>query len=106
MNPYGSVHESPTARGDSFTIREKGWLGRYSANAMLRFRDVNAYYCSACDRCYGIYCPNCKITTSPIHLPDAEKVFIASGITDRWDGHTWMRITCRKCDFVFKVIAV
>jgi hypothetical protein len=106
MDPYSADHKAPTATGDTFTNREKGFLGMYRANAMLRFRDTNSYYCSACDRCYGVYCPNCKIATSLTHLPDAEKVFVALNITDRWDGHTWMRITCRKCDYTFKVISV
>ena len=104
-NPEGSVHEAPTNRSDTFTLAERNLLGRYRNQGILRFKDANAFYCLACQECYGIYCPNCKIKSATYHQPTGEKIFLAQhGKADFFDGFYWMKVTCQKCDYLFRVI--
>ena len=103
-DPYSTVHNAPTARGDSFTIRENEQLAYHKNNGLLRFRDFGAYFCRECKGLFGIYCPNCKIRSVVSHASDGENPFRDEEYTDYWDGSWWRMISCRKCDFRFKVI--
>lgn len=103
-NPYSSDHSSPTARGDSFTLKERNQLGEYRQRGLLRFRDTNAFFCSACYQVFGAYCPNCKVRANANHSFDGETVFRDEGSLDNWNGFIWRQVTCLKCDYSFKVI--
>lgn len=103
-DPYSSDHRAPTARGDSFTIREQEQLAYHRNNGLLRFRDFGAYFCRECRGVFGVYCPNCKIRSATSHASSEEPVFTDGEYTDKWDGSWWRLVICRKCDFRFKVI--
>lgn len=84
--------------------KEEEILGHFAKRGMLRYKDVDAYYCQACTRVIGITCPKCKLQASKGHS-SAEATFRRIGDTfERWDGYTWVQIECPKCDFRFKTI--
>ena len=103
-DPYGSEHKAPTSRSDNFTLREQEQLAKHKYNGLLRFRDFGAYVCRECRGVFGVYCPNCKIRSVVGHASNGEAVFNDEEYTDYWDGNWWRMISCRKCDFKFKVI--
>lgn len=103
-DPYTTSHNAPTARGDGFTLKERNQLGEYRQRGLIRFRDVNAFFCKACRQVFGVYCPNCKVRSNPTHASDGDAVFTDMSLSDSWDGFDWRLIKCLKCDYLLRVI--
>lgn len=101
------THKSGSATGDTLTLREQEILGRYRNSGLLRYRDFDAMYCVACERVYGVECPICKTVVGSRHMFNIyeETPFIVDRplITDEQSGIRWTKVTCRKCDYSFKV---
>jgi hypothetical protein len=105
----------PNATGEigtgNFTAAQATALGEYSRKALMRYKDPNAYFCHACRRAFGVECPKCGTKSPKRHdmsgLGTEEDMFRVTrdgeGL-DRYQWAIWTKITCRKCDFEFRVM--
>jgi hypothetical protein len=105
----------PNATGEigtgNFTNRQKDALGVYQARALMRYADVDAYFCNACWYVFGVECPRCHAASEPAHnrpvvVGHDDPLFEVPTypIYDRYQGNIWVVTTCRKCSFGFRVI--
>jgi len=98
------VHKPGTATGDNFTSAEEAILAHHSKRGLLKYKDLEAGYCLACGAVYNVQCPLCSVKSDVYH--DSEQFFKVKRPVEarREDGFNWVVVTCRKCDFLFRVI--
>ena len=98
----------PYATGEkgtgNFTTQQQELLGRHKRDALLRYKDVDAFFCQACRCVVNVKCPRCRVESGKEH--GSYQVFVVEqeGRYTRFDSYTWARISCKKCDFEFRVI--
>jgi hypothetical protein len=95
----------------NFTNDQLRVLANYKNRASMRYKDLSAFFCSACWFVYGVECPSCHARSPKDHFrstesADDDPIFEVRGGMDydRKDGLTWVIATCRKCSFAFRVI--
>lgn len=96
-----------SATGDTYTYREQEVLDHFSRRGLLRYKDVDAYYCQACEITYNVRCPRCRTEGFQRHgqYPEFDALFKRSnGVFELWDGYIWTRVECSTCEYTFKVI--
>lgn len=102
-------HQAGSATGETYTTREREFLARYSANGLMRYKDLEAFACRACGIVYGVTCPNCKESGPKSHdVQSGNTKFIATDrpwTSDYHDSFYWAKVECNNCGFMFKVIA-
>jgi len=105
----------PNATGEigigNFTQAQKDALGKYRNKSLMRYADVDAYFCSACWYVFGVECPVCHARSALAHNRPANIVkddplfeVPAYPTYDKYQGNIWVVTTCRKCSFSFRVI--
>jgi len=93
-----------------FTNAQNNALAEHSKQSLMRYKDLDAYFCSACWYVYGVTCPKCYVKSDPPHMrPTVRKddpLFEVRGGEDydRKEGLIWVITVCRKCSFSFRVI--
>jgi hypothetical protein len=95
-----------TGQGN-FTTAQKNALGNFGQRAMMRYKDIDSYFCKNCRYVFGVTCPKCGIKSQSVHgLDTSETIFEVYGGDeyDRKEGMTWVITTCRKCSFSFRVL--
>jgi hypothetical protein len=94
--------ENPTG---SLTLKDEEFLGKHRHMGMLKYRDLDAGYCTACGTVYNITCPQCGIVARNMHDATDNLFFVQRPLeTKREEGQLWTKCVCRKCDFAFKVV--
>jgi hypothetical protein len=105
----------PNATGEigtgNFTVAQKNALGAYKQQSLMRYRDIDAYFCKACRYVFGVECPQCKSkseTSHPGALGKDDPMFEVRGDNDYdfKEGMPWVITTCRKCSFSFRVLVM
>jgi hypothetical protein len=97
---------SETGQGN-FTTAQNNFLGRFGQGSMMRYKDIDAYFCKDCRYVFGVTCPKCGIKSAPLHGFDtSETIFEVRGADDydRKEGMVWVITVCRKCSFSFRVL--
>lgn len=95
--------------GDNLTSRELNTLGRYRHLGLMRYKDLDAFYCSECSIVFNVKCANCGIrseNTKHMAMENSDAVFNVERplTTIKADGLYWTVVECKKCDFRFRVI--
>jgi hypothetical protein len=90
----------------SLQARERNTLGVFRARGGLRYKDMDAYFCTACETVIGVECPNCKTKSGDHRNTFDVGVFVVERplTTDRYMGAPWTKVYCRKCDFAFHIL--
>lgn len=112
---YATDPNSATQTGQGGqTNADNDRLGEFTARALLRYRDVDAYYCSGCNSVFGVKCPRCGLCSDGYDVlrmntighalsNGGERTFRMIPEYDWFEGLVWVRVACRKCDFEFRV---
>jgi hypothetical protein len=91
----------------NYTVAQKNALGEYGRRGLMRYKDIDAYFCKDCRYVFGVECARCKIQSAPTHGFDtSEIIFEVRGGEDydQKEGMVWVITTCRKCSFSFRVL--
>lgn len=94
-----------SATGDNYTTREREMLGRYRIDNRLKYRDPDAGYCTSCENVYNVRCPRCDAFSGKMHDTTSGFFSVQRPLeVKREEGRNWVVISCRKCDFGFRVM--
>jgi hypothetical protein len=95
----------------NFTVAQKDTLGKYSVNALMKYKDFDAYFCHACWYVFGVTCPKCGAESEKRHFRPSDigkddPLFEVQQYPDYEESHglVWVTTTCRKCSTSFRVL--